>query len=108
AHRLIRLAGLVPGRDIEVRVAGMRPGEKLEEELAHGELLASPHPKIKVAAASFPGPVTLYESIEVLGDLVEQGEDGELREMLHALAWRDWDRDEFLDLRAMVEASQWT
>ncbi|MDP8959190.1 MAG: polysaccharide biosynthesis protein, partial [Actinomycetota bacterium] len=42
AHRLIRLAGLVPGRDIEVRVAGMRPGEKLEEELAHGELLASP------------------------------------------------------------------
>lgn len=33
ARRLILLAGLQPGRDIEIRYTGMRPGEKLHEQL---------------------------------------------------------------------------
>lgn len=33
AYDLIRLSGLRPGEDIEVRFSGMRPGEKLFEEL---------------------------------------------------------------------------
>lgn len=34
ACQMIRLAGLEPGRDIEIQVTGVRPGEKLYEEIA--------------------------------------------------------------------------
>lgn len=37
ARKMIRLAGLVPDKDIEVAYTGLRPGEKLYEELLMGE-----------------------------------------------------------------------
>ena len=37
AEQMIRLAGLVPNKDIDIIFTGSRPGEKLFEEIFHGE-----------------------------------------------------------------------
>lgn len=109
AHRMIRLAGLVPGRDIEVKVTGARPGEKLFEELAIGPLLSSPHPQINIAVASVPGPATLHDCVEQLHELSSRrGAKAELKELLLSFANRhDWAMDESVDLRQTSEVKQW-
>ena len=35
AEAMIRLKGLVPGQDIEIRTTGLRPGEKMHEKLTY-------------------------------------------------------------------------
>ena len=48
ATRMIQLAGLVPGKDINIKYTQLRPGEKMYEELFKDseELAPTDHPKI--------------------------------------------------------------
>ena len=51
AEKLIKLSGLEPNVDIEIKITGLRPGEKLYEEILMAEegLQATKHDKIHIA-----------------------------------------------------------
>lgn len=51
AEKMIRLSGLIPGKDIEIQFTGLRPGEKLYEELLNDKesIITTHHDKIMKA-----------------------------------------------------------
>ena len=51
AKNMIRLAGYIPGKDIEIVYTGLRPGEKLYEELLNQKELTIPTTNSKILVA---------------------------------------------------------
>lgn len=73
ARDMIRLSGLKPDEDIEVKITGLRPGEKLYEEL-YGEEehhSATTHEKIMVADSRPQSIVQLLSDIGHLAELTD-------------------------------------
>ena len=101
AHRMIRLAGLVPGRDVELKITGRRPGEKMQEVLSWAPLEFTEHPKVGVARPGFPGPVTVLDTVELLRELAEDGETSGVTRVLRNIACKTWKGDEVVDLRSL-------
>ena len=73
-HDLIRLSGLEPDRDIEIKITGPRPGEKLYEELLTPEegTIASKHEKITLVRRNSPTPEQLQALVDRLHALCAQ------------------------------------
>ncbi len=71
AEKMVTLAGLTPGHDIEIKYIGLRPGEKLYEELLNDNenTLPTIHNKI------FLAKVRDYDYYEVEKDLEELKKD---------------------------------
>ena len=88
AERMIRLCGLRPHDDIEIKVTGLRPGEKLAESLigpaetSAADLGALLH-SIEPAAL---GPTRLAQGLELLERLTIDDDHVAAREVLLDLA----------------------
>jgi FlaA1/EpsC-like NDP-sugar epimerase len=84
AHRMIRLAGLRVGGDIEVRITGVRPGEKLEEELLADDEPAdhTEHPAISRIRPTLPPRTAVEAMAQQLGTLALELRDEDVRTAL--------------------------
>lgn len=76
AVNMIKLAGLVPDKDINIVYTGLRPGEKLYEELLNEKekTLPTHHEKIKIAKVVSRSYKEVLGDIENLTDLCKQGD----------------------------------
>jgi FlaA1/EpsC-like NDP-sugar epimerase len=74
ATNMIRLAGLVPGKDIKITFTGLRPGEKLYEELLNQKETTIPtkNNKILVAKVREYDFDSVSEQINLLIELAER------------------------------------
>ena len=73
AVKLIKLSGLEPDVDIQIKVTGLRPGEKLYEELLMAEegLSETKHDKIHIAKPSKIDMDMLQQKLDKLTHLLE-------------------------------------
>jgi len=74
AHKMIKLAGLIPNKDIRVEFTGLRPGEKLYEELVNKneEAIPTHHKKIMISKVNKPELRTMISTIEQLVELAKK------------------------------------
>jgi len=88
ANDLIRLSGLEPERDIEIRFTGVRPGEKLIEELSTETegLARTAHPKIFMGADEPPELEALRSELQAIRALCVEGNADDVRYALRLLA----------------------
>jgi FlaA1/EpsC-like NDP-sugar epimerase len=77
AVKMVRLAGLELGKDIEIQVTDLRPGEKLYEELLANEenTIKTYHPKIMIAKVKAEKHDRMQSELENLSGLLESGDE---------------------------------
>jgi FlaA1/EpsC-like NDP-sugar epimerase len=74
ATKIIKLAGYVPYKDIDIKIIGLRPGEKLYEELLNDKTKTLPtyNEKIMIAQVIAENYNKLSEEISILVDYAKQ------------------------------------
>jgi FlaA1/EpsC-like NDP-sugar epimerase len=84
AERMIRLAGLRVGSDIEVQLIGARPGEKLVEELVASDEPTDPtaHPAISRISPSLPPAAGVNAAVLRLQTLANELREQDVRDLL--------------------------
>ncbi|MEO1747171.1 MAG: nucleoside-diphosphate sugar epimerase/dehydratase [Pseudomonadota bacterium] len=69
AERMIQLAGLVPGTDIDINIIGLRPGEKLNEDL-----FGANEPKIETDQDGFVAAAPKIADISLMNKSIDDME----------------------------------
>ena len=87
ARQIIRLAGLRPDVDIELRFTGLRPGEKLFEEVFHGEEPPVPtgNPGLLMATPRAADTAIVRHAIKEIAAACRSGQTAGALEILSAL-----------------------
>ena len=88
AKKLIKLSGLEPDVDIQIKVTGLRPGEKLYEEILMEEegLTETKHDKIHIAKPCNVDIKMIAEKLNKLRELVETNNNeqkDEIKKVIH-------------------------
>jgi O-antigen biosynthesis protein WbqV len=87
AHRMIRLSGLQPGRDVKIQFVGARPGEKMHESLFDSDegVMPSRVPGVFEARSKVIDPRMLCAAIEGIEDATSHHRDEDVRQMIMGL-----------------------
>jgi FlaA1/EpsC-like NDP-sugar epimerase len=75
ANKMIRLAGYIPNKDIQIKVIGLRPGEKLYEELLNDttKTLATHNENIMIGQDSIDDFLAIENAIQLLLSVCKEG-----------------------------------
>ncbi len=86
ARQMIRLAGLEPDEDIEIKITGTRPGERLSEPLfdKREEHLPSGHPGLLLARPDVSSLAQVRKAIEDMVTAARAGDEAAVRQLLEA------------------------
>ncbi len=87
ARQMIRLAGLVPDQDVDIKITGLRPGEKLFEEMFHGgePLVATEAEGILLASPRAADAAMIAIAIENLSAAATENDVARVIALIHDL-----------------------
>jgi FlaA1/EpsC-like NDP-sugar epimerase len=87
AKQLIRMAGLIPGQDIEIVYTGLREGEKLVEELFHNEekLEKTLHDQISLAESRALNSDLVVNAVRLLTSNIQQSDTDGIEQVIKEL-----------------------
>jgi FlaA1/EpsC-like NDP-sugar epimerase len=101
ARQYIRMAGSVPGRDIEIVYTGLRPGEKLTEELFHDDekLSETVHHQINLAESRILDRGVVMTDISSLLSKCEQSDTDGIEQVMKKLVPEYTPENNVLDVK---------
>jgi len=88
AYKMIKLSGLIPGKDIHVEFTGLRPGEKLFEELLNKneEVILTHHKKIMISRVNHAPVSDIVVNIDYLIELARQNKNVPVVKLMKLIA----------------------
>ncbi|MEZ4779868.1 MAG: nucleoside-diphosphate sugar epimerase/dehydratase [Flavobacteriaceae bacterium] len=107
AEKMIRLSGLEPYQDIDIKITGLRPGEKLYEELLNDVATTLPthHPKIMISKVPTGNFSEIKMKIKTIIKTATKHEDRKVVKLLKELVPEfKSENSTFKDLDVIIES----